>query len=140
MLIVLCGIAGSGKTTLSKQIADKLNAKLYCYDDLPNCHNPVKYDAVHKQMYDAISDDLRNGYDVVCDDLHIEKFRRNDILSAIDISCKKVIIVMKTPLEECLRRNANRPQKLPEIFIRHLHKKFQYPELDEGWDEIVEVN
>jgi tRNA uridine 5-carbamoylmethylation protein Kti12 len=139
MLIALCGVAGSGKTTLSKQIAEQLNAKLYCYDDLPNCHNPVKFAAVHKQMWSAIDKDLRNGYDVVCDDLHTTFERRNGILSAIDTSCKKVIVVMKTPLEECLRRNANRPQRLPDFYIRHLHENFQYPTLDEGWDEIIEI-
>ena len=137
LLFVLCGIPGSGKTTLSEQLAEQFNAKLYCYDDLPGCHNPDKADAVHKQMWTSISDDLRNGYNVVCDDLHTKPVWRNDILSAVDASCRKIIIVMTTSLDECLRRNANRKARLPDFLLRSLHETFQFPTLDEGWDEIL---
>ena len=33
MIYVFCGIPASGKTTLSQQLAQQHNAKLYCYDE-----------------------------------------------------------------------------------------------------------
>ena len=73
----------------------------------------------------------------MCDDLHTKPVWRNDILSAVDASCRKIIIVMTTSLDECLRRNANRKARLPDFLLRSLHETFQFPTLDEGWDEIL---
>lgn len=139
-LCVLCGIPGSGKTTLSKQLTNRYKAKLYCFDNLPGAHSPKRHKAVREQMWHGIAEDLRNGFDVVCDDLHsLTEWRRGLLAAVSGIECKKVLIVMDTPLDECLRRNANREARLPDFVLHDMHKKYQPPELLEGWDEIKEV-
>ena len=44
---------------------------------------------------------------------------------------------MNTPLEECICRNAQRPNPLPHFIVNSFYKKFEEPTLDEGWDEIL---
>ena len=138
MLLIVCGIPGSGKTTLSKQLAEQYSAKLHCFDRLPHAHHPKYANAVRSQMWADIAEDLRNGHSVVCDDLHTKLKWRQGLLDALtDIPCKKILVVMDTPLEECLRRNANRERRLPDFVVENIHAKYEPPSLDEGWDEII---
>lgn len=140
ILYILCGIPGSGKSTLAQKIAVQHTAKLHCYDSLPNAHTTGKTKTVHEQMWRDIAADLIAGNDVVCDDLHTKTQWRRDILDALyGVECKKILVVMDTPLEECLRRNANRTARLPNFVVCDLHGKYEAPTLDEGWDEIIYV-
>lgn len=137
ILYIFCGIPASGKSTLSRQLAEQHNAKLHCYDNLPNAHNPRQKDAVHTQMWTSIVEDLQNGHNVVCDDLHTTKeWRENTLKALTDVDCRKILVVMTTPLEECLKRNANREARLPDFVLYDLNEKFELPTLDEGWDDI----
>ena len=138
MLITLCGIPGSGKTTLSRKLADKIDAVLYCYDNLPNANRPPHHQMVRHEMWVDAARDLQNDLNVVLDDLHTTQKMRMDMLAALgDVDCKKMIVVMQTPYELCLQRNANRSAWLPDFVIQSLHNRFVMPTLEEGWDEIV---
>ena len=138
MIYILCGMPASGKTTYSQQLAKQLNAKLYCYDDIPQSSNPKKFEMLHKQMWANILNDLQQGFDVVCDDLHTTKKQRADILNAVkNAECEKVLIVLNTPLEICLERNRNRKRRLPDFVVTSIHKTFERPTLNEGWDKII---
>ena len=135
---VLCGLPASGKTTFSKELAKTTNSKLHCFDDIPESRNPKKNKEIKRQMYRDIYEDLAQGFDVVLDDLHTQKEWRDNLLSIIkDIPCKKTLIVMTTPLEECLRRNKHRANSLPDFVIQILNQRYELPTLDEGWDEIL---
>lgn len=141
MLITLCGIPGSGKTTLSRKLADKFDAVLYCYDNLPNANCPPHHQRVRHEMWADVARDLRNGLNVVLDDLHTTQKMRMDMLAALgDVDCKKIIVVMQTPYEVCLQRNATREARLPGCIIKSLHERFATPTLDEGWDAIETIN
>ena len=138
MLIVLCGIPGSGKTTLSEELAKKYNANIYHFDEYPGAHHPQKADQAHRQMWSDIAQDLKNGNNVVCDDLHTKKIWRSNILNSLkDKECKKILVVLDTKLDECLKRNSNRKHKLPDFILHDLFRKYEHPSLDEGWDEII---
>lgn len=140
LLIVLCGIPGSGKTTLSEQMADEQDAVLYCFDKRKGAFSPTKAPSVRQQMYAEIAEDLRSGKSVVCDDVNVYKAYRKNILNAVSgIDCRKVLIVLTTPLDECLRRNANRKCRLPDALIHGINGAYEPPTLEEGWDEIVYI-
>ncbi len=140
MILILCGIPGSGKTTLSKQLAKQHQAKLHCFDSLPHAHHPKYADTVRSQMWSDIAKDLRDGYSVVVDDLHTKLKWRQRLLSAVaNIDCKKILVVMSTPLDECLHRNANREMRLPAFIVENIHSSYEPPTRDEGWDEIITI-
>lgn len=141
ILIVLCGLPASGKTTLSTKLALEHDAKLYHYDEFKKGCKPQESKQTHQRLYKLITQDLLSGHDVVLDDLHTRLEWRQDLLSALqDIPCKKILIVMTTPLEECVRRNAQRQEgRLPDFVIYHLNQRYQPPSLEEGWDDIQYV-
>lgn len=134
----MCGIQGSGKTTLSKQLAIDYNAALYCYDALPKGH--WSNDA-HPAMYERIAQDLSEGRTVVCDDLHTLRKNRQALLNALhSVECLKVLHVMQTPLDVCLEHNRSRDRntgRLPDWALLRCHNRYEPPTLDEGWDEII---
>lgn len=135
--IVLCGIPGSGKSTLSNQLAKTYNAHLYSYDEILRVSKIQNSHRVHSHILSSIVEDLRNGINVILDDLNIRIDVRTEVLATTkDIDCNKVLVVMHTPLNECLLRNANRKKRLPDWVINHTYRKYQQPSLDEGWDDI----
>lgn len=136
----MCGVPGSGKTTFAKEIARGENVVRYSYDELPGAFEPQQVEAVYQKMYEDIASDLRAGRDVVADSLFIHKKRRVELLTSIqEIECYKILIVMSTPLEECLRRNTTRTgrARVPDFVIRGLAENYEESTLNEGWDEIL---
>jgi tRNA uridine 5-carbamoylmethylation protein Kti12 len=130
MFIVFCGSPAGGKTTLSKKIAEYYNIERISFDERGFLQ--------HKELVKPIWKILQQDQDVVVDALFTRISQRKLILEAIkDIDCKRILIYMDTPLEECLRRNAQRPNPLPDFMIRDIYNSIELPTLDEGWDEIL---
>lgn len=141
-LIVMCGIPGSGKTTYLKTLSQSHNTTLYNYDDLPGAFEIKKMHEVYQKMVSYVVSDLKAGRDVVMEAMFTVKSRRRELLSSISgVACHKTILVLNTPLDECLRRNATRTgnARMPDILIHSLFESFETPTLDEGWDEIIYI-
>lgn len=134
---VLVGIPGSGKTTLAHELAEKHNATVHSYDDIPNAN--ITIDGSIKQAWIAsIRDDLQSGQSVVCDGLNLTVAERKDLLSVIaDIPCEKILVFKIVPLEICLKRNRERQTRLPDFVIEQSARKIEPPTPDEGWDKIL---
>lgn len=140
MIVVFCGLPASGKTTLSTQLANEYKIKLYQYDEFKKDLKSQNSRQIHQRLYSLIVEDLLTGCDVMLDDLYTCLEWRRSLLETIkDIPCKKILIVMTTPFEECIRRNSQRQgqSRLPDFIIKHLHGRYQPPSLDEGWDDIL---
>jgi tRNA uridine 5-carbamoylmethylation protein Kti12 len=128
-LIIFCGSPASGKTTLSKKITKEQNAIRLSFDEL-GCFQ-------HKELIPLIIQALQSNNSVVVDALFTRISQRKLILDATkDINCRHILIHMNTPLEECIRRNAQRPNPLPDFMVRDIYNSIELPTLDEGWDEI----
>ena len=94
----------------------------------------------HRELIQPINHLLRAGKSVVVDSVFARVEWRKMILESIsDIPCRKVLVYMDTPMEECVRRNAQRPHPLPEFTVTSIHRSLQPPTLDEGWDEIITI-
>lgn len=129
ILLVLCGPPGSGKTTLSKQLSEQYTAIRLSFDEM--------YCLQHKELIPYVVKALQDEENVVVDSVYTKNVWRKLILEATkDIDCKKILIYMDTPLEECLRRNSQRPSALPDFMIRDIYNSIELPTLDEGWDDI----
>lgn len=139
-MYVLSGIPGSGKTTLGKELATEYGLALHTYDDVPNANRKGFIESARNHYHNNIIADLKNGKSVICDRSYVRVEGRKLTLDAVaGIKCRKVIIVLTTPFDECVSRNNARQRRLPEFVIKELYKKCTEPALSEGWDEIVHI-
>lgn len=139
VFVCLCGIQGSGKSTISKVISKALNIKRYECDEFFERNKGKKTYETIRLFHQQIRDDLIAGNDVIVDGTYTIKRTRSELLNAVKgIDCKRILIYMGTPLEECIRRNSQRPNPLPDFMIRDIYNSLEFPTLDEGWDEIIE--
>ena len=131
-LYVMCGIPGSGKTILSKQLAETESLVRFSYDEM-HCFDL-------KDLMKPAVEALQDGKSIIVDNVNNRLRGRELLLDFVkDIPCKKILIFMNTPLEECLKRNVNRQNRLPDYFIEGIHRSMQLPTINEGWDEIIYV-
>lgn len=126
----MCGSPGSGKSTLSKQIANEQNLVRLSLDEMG-------YIRQHK-LIPHVVDALKEGKSVVADSLYTKKQWRTELLQAVEnLGCRCVLLRMSTPLDECIRRNRGRDGALPDFVIEDIYNSIEPPTLDEGWDEIL---
>lgn len=129
-LYVMCGIPGSGKSTLSKKIANELNIVRFSLDEMG-------YIRQHKLIPHVI-DALKEGKSVIADSLYTKEKWRTELLQIVKpIGCRCVLLRMSTALDECIRRNHGRDGALPDFVIEDIYNSIEPPTLDEGWDEII---
>lgn len=129
-LYVMCGIPGSGKSTLSKQIAVEHNLVRFSLDEM-------RYVRQHK-LIPHILDALQKGKSVVADSLYTKRKWRIELLESVkNIGCKCILLYMSTPFNECISRNNKRENVLPNFMIESIYNSMEIPTLDEGWDDII---
>lgn len=139
-IYVFCGIPASGKTTESRKLSECYKIKLYCFDEIYRLQHTRERDSIRLDIYTDMANDIKAGYDVVYDDLNIERHNRKTLLhTLLGVDCKKILIVMTTPLEKCISRNKTRIARVSEKTIYRLNNSFQQPSLKEGWDEIFYI-
>lgn len=127
---MLKGLPASGKSTYAKGVVAHE----------PNKWKRVNRDSLRKmfaedfnqknekfilQIRDAIiSKALENGYNVIIDDLNLSEKHYNRIQSLFGKKAEIVIddSFLIVPLEELLKRNAGREDKVPEDVIKDLYK------------------
>lgn len=141
IFLSLCGLPASGKSTLSIQLAEILNSKLYSCDTFFSVNKGKPNNRIIEEFHNSMCTDLLNGHDIVCDGTYTIERTRLELLHGISIvQCKKIIVVLTTPFEECLHRNNNREVKVSEKDMYSMQKTFVFPTFNEGWDEIIYVN
>lgn len=134
---VVCGIQGSGKTTVALKLESK-GVKRFSFDELEGADMLENGAVLKAQMHKEAISALKTGTDVVLDAAYTTISQRKEILSDLSmVDCRKVLIVMTTPYAECLRRNAMRGNPIPEHMIVVRKKLYRSPTVSEGWDEIV---
>ena len=142
-LIMMCGISGSGKSTIAMRYALTRSAIIYSSDGIreeiygdENCQkNPGRvFDILHQRVIKALS----QGYDVVYDATNLSCKRRMNFLKTIaHIDCKKTCVVVVTTPEDIEERMKYRERKVPMDVVHHQLCQFQCPNYYEGWDKIV---
>lgn len=141
-IIVMVGLPASGKSTISKEFAEKYNATVFSSDELrvemfgdinDQSHNQELFVELHKRIKDC----LRSGKSAIYDACNVNYKRRMAFLAEFkSIECEKICVLMAVPYEECLRRNTERERKVPEHVIERMYHNFNIPYWYEGWDDI----
>lgn len=132
-LIVFCGSPGSGKTTLSREIAKEYGFNRISMDEMKIFR--------HKELIPFIVSSLQEGKDTIVDSLYTKTAWRKELLEALEnIRCEKVLVYMDIPLEECLKRNAGRENSLDSYIVEDIYKSIEKPCISEGWDSVEGVS
>lgn len=149
-LVMMIGIAGSGKTTYSKELARKENYRRYSSDEIraefgysQNC-GANRNQHVFSTLHNVVCSDLGDGYDVIIDATNLSRKARTHLLQRVNknYNCYTKAVVMATPFAKCLERNATRKgeEMVPEATINRMVNNISIPIYNEGWNEIEIVN
>jgi len=141
-LIVMCGLPASGKSTQSKILSEKFNAKIHASDEIRKELNITEETKesnaeVFQLLHSRIKNDLKNGNNVIWDSTNINYKRRINFLKELGkIDCEKICYFMATPYEDCVKYNNKRENGVPEHVIKRMYKSIYIPQYFEGWDNI----
>lgn len=145
-IYMLCGVPGSGKSTWAREQVVKLDGKgiiisrdvirfsMLGDDDAYFAHEDEVFDEFIKEIQEAINDQEHTS--IFIDATHLNEKNRNKVLSRVWRMKDDVVIgvYFDIPLEECLRRNAQRTGRalVPETVIKNMYESLTKPlELDE---------
>ena len=142
IFIMLVGLPASGKSTYAQELAKEYNSTVFSSDALRaelwgdesiQGDNTKLFTELHRRIKDC----LREGNSATYDATNINYKQRMAFLAELkNIPCFKRCIVMTTPYEECLKRNAQRERKVPVHVIERMYRQFDIPWYHEGWDDI----
>lgn len=152
ILVMMCGIPGCGKSTYAKETLLKIHPDWkyvsrdevrYEYVTDQKHYFDHEYE-VYKEFCNRISMHLINGDTVIADATHISKSSRSKLIHSLSVEPDKVIIVvLNTPFETCMIRNANRHgiTRVPDDSMYRMKNQFRKPDIRfEIWiDQVVYV-
>jgi protein phosphatase len=146
-LVVLCGVAGSGKSTFAKKFFKKTQIISSDHCRAMISDNPANQ-AVSKHAFDLfyfiIEKRLLVGRLTVADATSLSKETRQKLIEiARKYGFKVVIIVFDIPMEICIERDQKRKRKVGEEVIKYQYANFIEAKKSiptEGFDEIFILN
>ena len=146
-LVVLCGLAGSGKSTfaarwfLPTQIVSSDGCRELVADDPGD--QQVNRDAF-ELFHFLIGKRLAHGRLTVADSTALEAFARQELLRLASLAgYQTCLLVVRVSVEVCLERNRQRERRVPETVIQAQQQLLEAAELAiplEGWDQIHVVD
>ncbi len=140
-LVMLVGIPGSGKSTMSNEYIEKgyavhssdlIRRELYGDEETQG-----KASAVFEMIAQRARKDLSAGRPCVIDATNLSRRRRRSMLISLSKHAEKktCAVVLASP-ETCMERNACRARTVPHEQIYHMLCAFETPYYYEGWDRI----
>ena len=141
-LVVMVGIAGSGKSTKALKLSKELNAVWCSSDDFRERLYGDITDQTHNRqlfryIYADIKENLSKGRNVIFDACNVDKNTRKAFLTSLKgVNCHKTAIFVCRPYESCIKANIGRERVVPERVITNMFNKLKIPQFKEGFDEI----
>ncbi len=146
VLIVMCGLPASGKSTYSQWLEESGVFKRVCPDLIrKQLYGDENIQGDGKQVFETAYHDIKEyacmGENVVFDATNTNKKRRKELVK--EMRPYFDIIILKwfnTPIDICLNRNAERERQVPEDVIRRMNSNFfNKPSIGEGFDLVEEI-
>ena len=130
-LIILIGIAGSGKTTFCKKI-------------FPN-HVHISLDEIqdHSRQieFKTLEENLASGNDIIIDDTNLTKSIREQFISkAKKYNSEIKGVFFDLSMSRIQMQNSKREKPLPDSVLFKQKKRLESPSKDEGFDFIQNLN
>ena len=146
VLIVMCGLPASGKSTYTNWLTESGVFCAVCPDGIRGeLYGDENIQGDGKQVFaiaHARLKDLGKGKNnVVFDATNTNKKRRKELVKEMRPYFDVIILKwFSTPIDICLKRNAERERQVPEEVIRRMNQNFfNKPTLDEGFDLVEEI-
>lgn len=143
ILIVMCGLQGSGKSTIANtDLKDKYNATVYSSDKLRKEYPTFDNNKIFETLYSQIDSDLSNGKNCILDATNITMKSRRAIFNNLKSDFYSICYIMNTPYQFCLNNLVHRNKDSESHFVpidaltRYYHS-FEVPFYEEGWNEII---
>lgn len=131
-VIILRGLPGSGKSTWAAQyLARHPRTARINRDTLREMLHGGAWSAGNESLIVRardvlITQALMLGWSVVVDDTNLQDYHLVAIRTLASVFGAGVeIVTMDTPLEECIRRDALRPQPVGEVVIRQMAERWR---------------
>lgn len=140
-LYMLIGLPASGKSTIAKELSKSEGAIIVSSDEirqelLGDINDQTQNGKVFEEVEKRIKEGLLNG-NVIYDATNINYKKRRAFLQKLNkMEVEKIAVLVATPYEECLARNANRDRRVPEEVIKRMYESFYIPQYYEGFDDI----
>lgn len=141
-LFLMCGVAGSGKSTYLSNIK---NAVVVSRDEIrfSLIGDFDDYFAKEDEVFATFIQKIQNAIDneegpkeIYCDATHLTKKSRDKVLNALNLTNVEniTVLVVRPSLTEALKRNAQRSGRkyVPNYVIRRMWSQFERPEEDEN--------
>ena len=152
-LLMLCGIAGSGKSTWAKEYIkdqkrqsknivrisrDEIRFSLVGENEEYFSKETQVFNTYIKNIRKYLEDDITDI--VIADATHINANSRKKVLKKLNLSNIIVVaVVFETTVSRCIEQNELREGRecVPRIAIYNMKKHFTMPTYEEGFNEIV---
>ena len=129
-VVLMVGIAGSGKTTISKILFPE--HKRVSLDEISNSNREVESQTIQKH--------LENEDNIVIDDTNLTRdIRARHIKLAKTYSARITAVFVDLPLWMIQKQNQNREKPLPDGALFKMRKQLEPPSEDEGFDFIQRI-
>lgn len=141
-LYVMCGLSGSGKSSVAKDLAKSNNAVIVSSDEIREeitgtVEDQSKNNEVFQIFHKRIKDNLLSGKSVIAYATNLTMRDRRSILAPLQgMNIRKGCVITPKIYEWCLEDNKNREHPVPEEVIKKQMYRFQVPFLEEGFDNI----
>ena len=140
--VMMCGISGSGKSTVAKELAEEYDATIFSSDALREELFGDVNDQEHNQevfieLHRRIKAHLSLGKSAIMDSTNLSYKKRMAFLQELkNIPCEKICILVATPYVQCVERNAQRDRKVPKYALERMYHSIDIPYWYEGWNTI----
>jgi tRNA uridine 5-carbamoylmethylation protein Kti12 len=130
-VILTKGLPGSGKTTWAKRvIAESPGAyKRVNKDELRVMLDAGRWSPGNERFVEAVRDQIilaavDAGRHVIVDDTNLDPRHETHIRRLVDGRAEVVVEDFDVPLDECIRRDGERPDPVGERVIRQMYRDF----------------
>ena len=154
---LMVGLAGSGKSTIAKEIEYAIRMSSSKYDEygradkvvlissddiraeiLGDVNDQSQNDKVFSHVHKLIKQAVKDYNHIIVDATNITIKNRRALLNCLDDKkdYHKIAYIVNTPIEKCKENNSKRDRKVPEYVIDNQAKKFEIPFANEGFNSI----